>query len=236
MARVIARIVAWDLDGTLVRAGDLGAAVFDDALEEVLGRRPAGRVRMGGKTDAQIVGEYLDVLGVADTETTVVAVLAALGRHLVGARAELAATGRACAGAAAVLAALAVDERVVSTALTGNIAVNAAVKLEAFGLDQWLDLDVGGYGSDERDRRRLVPVVRRRVRERYGVDVPADAMWVVGDTPRDLECARAGGARCLLVATGRSSAAELHALGPDALVEDLVDTERIVGILSGGGE
>ena len=53
---MIRRLLLWDVDGTLVRAGDLGAAVFDVALEAVLGRRPP-RVRMSGKTDPQIVSE-----------------------------------------------------------------------------------------------------------------------------------------------------------------------------------
>ncbi|MGH9115687.1 MAG: hypothetical protein ACRDWW_07640, partial [Acidimicrobiales bacterium] len=65
--RVIRRLLLWDVDGTLVRAGDLGAAVFDVALEAVLGERPAGRVRMSGMTDPQIVREYLNMMGIKET-------------------------------------------------------------------------------------------------------------------------------------------------------------------------
>lgn len=61
----IARLILWDVDGTLVRAGDIGAALFDLALSAVLGRRPAGRIRMSGKTDPQIVREYLRQMGEA---------------------------------------------------------------------------------------------------------------------------------------------------------------------------
>lgn len=231
---VLSTVVLWDVDGTLVRAGDVGADVFDDALDEVLGRRPPERIRMSGKTDPQIIGEYLALLDEPDTPETVGAVCAALARHLAGAEDRLVGEGRPCLGAEEVLRALAETDGVVSTALTGNIAANARLKLAAYGLDRWLDLTVGAYGSDERDRERLVPVAVTRVGERYGEDVDRAEVWVVGDTPRDLACARAGGARCLLVATGRSTADELRSLGADEVLDDLADTGAVLDVLLAG--
>jgi phosphoglycolate phosphatase-like HAD superfamily hydrolase len=232
---VIQRLLLWDVDGTLVRAGDLGAAVFDVALEAVLGVRPDARVRMSGKTDPQIVREYLAALGVPETDGLVEAVLRRVEGHLAAAAAEgeLIAGGAACPGTGEVLRRLAADQRVASTLLTGNIAPNALVKVAAFGLDRWLDLSLGAYGSDEADRNLLVPVALRRLAEARGVTLaPADA-WVIGDTPRDLECARAAGTRCLLVATGRYRFQELAALQPDAALEDLSDTEGVTKLLTG---
>jgi phosphoglycolate phosphatase-like HAD superfamily hydrolase len=121
---------------------------------------------------------------------------------------------------------------VVSSVLTGNIEPNGRLKVAAFGLDRWLDLDVGAYGSDDHDRNNLVPIALAKL-SRRGVDVPAADTWVVGDTPRDLECARAGGARCLLVGTGRFPTGELLALGPDAAVDDLRDVDATYGWLTG---
>jgi phosphoglycolate phosphatase-like HAD superfamily hydrolase len=118
----------------------------------------------------------------------------------------------------------------VQTLVTGNLAPNARTKLAALGLDRApLDLDVGAYGSDHHDRDELVPMAVERVRNRYG-DI--DAVWVVGDTPRDLRCARAGGARCLLVATGGYAFDALIDAGADALLEDLSDTEAAVKLLA----
>ncbi len=232
---VIRRLLLWDVDGTLVRAGDLGAAVFDVALEAVLGRRPTERPRMSGKTDPQIVSEYLVQLGVEESEDTVQAVLRSVEGHLAAAAAagELVAGGTACRGTAEVLARLAEDQRVSSTLLTGNIAPNALIKVAAFGLDQWLDLVVGAYGSDAADRNLLVGIALGRLAALRGVDLAPEDAWVIGDTPRDLECARVGGARCLLVATGRYGFEELAALGPDAVVEDLADTSGVVKVLTG---
>ena len=114
--------------------------------------------------------------------------------------------------------------------LTGNIAPNAVVKLSAFGLDQWLDLEVGAFGSDDADRNQLVPVALERVRRLRGDEVPAAQVWVVGDTANDLACAQAAGARCLLVATGRVAYDELAGLGADAVLPDLSDTDGVASL------
>jgi phosphoglycolate phosphatase len=232
---MIRRLLLWDVDGTLVRAGDLGAAVFDLALEGVLGLRPATRVRMSGKTDPQIVREYLEQLEVEEHDALIRSILDELERHLADAAVagELAAGGHACPGVAELLAELSTDERVVSTLVTGNIEPNARVKVAAWGLDPWLDLRVGAYGSDHSDRNLLVPVAIDRVEEIYGVRLdPADA-WVIGDTPRDFDCASAAGAKCLLVGTGRYTSVELASLGADAVLEDLSDTAGVVKLLTG---
>jgi phosphoglycolate phosphatase-like HAD superfamily hydrolase len=232
---VIRRLLLWDVDGTLVRAGELGASVFDAALESVLGVRPDVRVRMSGKTDPQIVREYLEAMGLEGSEAVVDQILRDIEARLAAAAAagELAAGGSACPGAAEILSELAGDPRVVSTLLTGNVYLNAVVKVAAFGLKDWLDLDVGAYGSDETDRRRLVPVAMSRVEHSRGAKLQPEDTWVIGDTPRDLDCAQAVGARCLLVATGRYEADQLQPLGADAVLEDLSDTKAVLKLLIG---
>lgn len=232
---VLRRLLLFDVDGTLVRAGDLGAAVFDVALEEVLGVRPSTRVRMSGKTDPQIVREYLVEMGIGETPELIESVLRGIEGHLAAAAAagELAAGGTACPGVADLLCLLAEDPSVLSTLVTGNVRPNALVKVAAFGLDRWLDLSVGAYGSDEHDRNLLVPIALERVRAERGFEADLDGVWVIGDTPRDLECARAAGVRCLLVATGRYSPADLEALGADAVLDDLTDTEAAMKVLTG---
>ncbi|MDQ1503566.1 MAG: hypothetical protein QOD57_1293, partial [Actinomycetota bacterium] len=91
-------------------------------------------------------------------------------------------------------------------------------------------LDVGAYGSDDADRNALVPVALERVERRYG-PVDRAGLWVVGDTPLDAACARAGGAHCLLVANGFAPRADLEAAGADLVVEDLTDTEAVLSLL-----
>jgi phosphoglycolate phosphatase len=232
---VIRRLLLWDVDGTLVHAGEIGAAVFEDAIEDVLGTRPAARIRMSGKTDPEIVTDFLRQMGVARSDWMVHAILARAECRLLAAASsgQLAAGGCVKPGVAAVLEAVSGDSRVVSTVLTGNIYRNAAAKVAAFGLDRWLDLDVGAYGSDHHDRDELVPVAIGRVEAEYGTRIDPAEVWVIGDTPRDLGCARAAGSRCLLVATGRYGSEELGSLGADAVLEDLSDTEAVLKLLIG---
>lgn len=227
----VRRLLLFDIDGTLVRAGDVGGAVFDRAISAVLGEPPAGRVRMSGKTDPQIVREYLALMDAGD-DAHLPAVLQQLEAELAQAGDELARDGKPCPGAPELLRRLATDERLHLSVLTGNIAPNAVVKLSAFGLEKWLDLEVGAYGSDHEDRTALVPIALDRLASLRGAKLSPDQTWVIGDTPRDFECARAAGAHCLLVATGRFGLAELEALGADVVLADLSDNAAVVDVLT----
>ncbi|MGP0031990.1 MAG: HAD family hydrolase [Acidimicrobiales bacterium] len=232
---MLRRVLLWDVDGTLVKTGGLGAAVFDVALERVLGVRPEVRVRMSGKTDPQIVREYLSDMGIEETPDLTEAVLGQIESELaaVAATGRLATEGTACPGAATILGELATRPSVLSTLVTGNVYPNAVVKVAAFGLDKWLDLSVGAYGSDNHDRTLLVPRAMSRVAEQTGWRTDPNQVWVIGDTPRDLECARAAGVRCLLVGTGRYTADSLEGIGANAVLDDMSDTTAVVNLLTG---
>jgi phosphoglycolate phosphatase-like HAD superfamily hydrolase len=222
------RLALWDIDGTLVRAGEVGAAIFDEAIEKTLGQRPTGRVRMSGKTDPQIVLEYLTEFDLADDHPHLPVILGHLESELAARADEIRDRGLVLPGVVELLARLDADDEVTQTVLTGNIEPNALVKVAAFGLDRWLHLEMGAYGSDHADRTELVPIALRKVQAATGLNFATDEVWVVGDSANDLACARAGGVRCLLVATGRSSYEELEALGPDALRHDLQEVDEIV--------
>jgi phosphoglycolate phosphatase len=160
------------------------------------------------------------------------AVLHHLERELALRADRIAVEGSACPGSEEALRALAMINSVEQTVLTGNIAPNALAKLAAFGLDTYLDLEAGAYGSEHSDRRSLLPLAWKHQHELRGVRYLPDETWIVGDTPRDLECARAGDAHCLLVATGRHDFSELDALDADVVLKDLSDTKMLVDILT----
>ncbi|MGH9008971.1 MAG: HAD family hydrolase [Acidimicrobiia bacterium] len=226
------RVILWDVDGTLVRTGGVGAEAFGTAIETLFGA-PAGDhgVSLAGKTDPQIAREILTVLDLHDDAEARLPILLAETERLVAAgRDRIRAQGCILPGVPELLDGLQ-RPGTVQTVLTGNTAANAAVKLDAFGLPRWLDLEVGAYGSDDPDRNALVEVALGRVERRYG-PVDRRRVWVAGDTPLDAACAQAGGVRCLLVATGFAPRPALDAAGADHVVEDLTDTESILSLLA----
>ena len=233
------RLLLWDIDGTLVRIGDLGRDPFQRAVVDSLGRELEPefhrRVRMSGKTDPQIARELLLEAEVHadEIDTRIPDVLRRLEEHLLAAEHLMQDHGHATAGGEAVLEALSSRDDVVQSVLTGNLAANAVVKLRAFGLDRFIDFDIGAYGSDHHDREELVPIALTKASAKHGGSFTAEETWVIGDTPRDLACAKAGGARCVLVATGGFAREELEGLGADAVLDDLTDTDAVVSLLTG---
>jgi phosphoglycolate phosphatase len=230
------RLVLWDIDGTLLHGGPAAREVFADAVARVTGTpSDDGGVRMSGKTDPLIALEIMARAGIAEEEARsyLPKVMLALEEGLEAAADRIRTEGRVHPGAVNVLRALSEDPAFVQSVLTGNLKANARVKLASFGLDRYLDLDVGAYGSDDPDRSRLIPIALRRVEERRGWSPRPEDVWIIGDTPRDLDAARATGVRCLLVATGGYGFDELAGLGADAALPHLEDTEAVLRVLGG---
>ena len=169
------KVILWDVDGTLVQTGGVGAEAFSTAIETLYGV-PAGNhgVSLAGKTDPQIAREILTVLDLHDdAEARLPGLLAETERLVAAGRDRIRERGMILPGVPALLDRLQ-RSGAVQTVLTGNTAANAAVKLDAFDLPRWLDLEVGAYGSDHADRNALVEVALTRVARNYGpVDRPA---------------------------------------------------------------
>jgi phosphoglycolate phosphatase-like HAD superfamily hydrolase len=227
--------VLWDIDGTLVQAGQVGRDIFTEAFLAVFGRAPdevaAGALVMAGRTDHEIALDFLASHRIAGAETHLPAFSEALVAALATKEAVIRERGRALPGAEAALAALGERRDVVQSLLTGNVEPNALVKLAAFGLDGYLDFDVGGFGSDHWHRPSLVGVARRKAERKYGKAFGGDATVLVGDTPLDVAAGRDGGARVVAVATGPYGLEELAATGADAVLPDLRDTARVVAAI-----
>jgi phosphoglycolate phosphatase-like HAD superfamily hydrolase len=230
-------LVLWDVDGTLVDVDGVGSEAFDLAFAAVLGRDPDAPlgtlIAMGGRTDPDIALEALARHGIADGERHLPAFAVALAEQLAATAAAIRERGRALPGAAAALAALAAEPGVVQSVLTGNLEPNALLKLAAFGLDGWLDLRVGGYGSDHAHRPALVEVARGKAAAAYGHSFTPATTVLVGDTPLDVAAGRLGGARVVAVATGRHGLDELAGAGADAVLVDLRDTDEVVSAILG---
>jgi phosphoglycolate phosphatase-like HAD superfamily hydrolase len=231
------RLVLWDIDGTLVQAGEVGRDIFTEAFQAVLGRAPdqvtARALVMAGRTDPEIALEFLAAHEVAEGERHLPAFSEALVTALAAKAALIRERGRALQGAREALAALGRTEGVVQSLLTGNVEPNALLKLASFELDGYLDFEVGGFGSDHHHRPSLVEVARTKAERKYATAFPGTATVLVGDTPLDVAAGRAAGARVVAVATGPYRVEELEATGADAVLPDLRDTDRALAAILG---
>ena len=235
MADLVRRLLLWDIDGTLIRGGGVGSDAINLAAATVSGKSIPGRsVVMHGKTDPEILAEIFRAAEIAEIEIPrlLPAAMAEAERLLALAEEDLRRRGDVLDGVTDALTALGTISCVRQTLLTGNLVGNAAVKLAAFDLTAYFDVEVGAYGTDHADRRALVPIALERVERLRGEQYRPDEVWVIGDTPGDFACARAAGVRCLLVGSGQVPMPELLALGADAVLADLTTTEQVVEILT----
>lgn len=221
------RIALFDIDGTLLASGGAGRRAMERALLEVFGSVGPDGYAYDGKTDRQIVRELMRGDG-RDDATIEAGMPRVFARYLEELAVEADASPiRALSGVPAVLDALDGREDVMLGLLTGNIVEGAEVKLRAAGIDTGR-FRVAAYGSDHEHRPELPRIARERVMQQLGRDVPRESLVIIGDTPLDIACAHAQGARAIAVATGRFSTDALAAHEPAAVFADLGDVERVV--------
>lgn len=226
------RLVLFDVDGTLLTARGAGRLAVGRALSAVYGATgPIERYDFRGKTDPQIVFDLMraagrepeDIRGSLDRfYDTYVAELETLLAD--GTRVQV------MPGVSELVPALATRDDVLVGLLTGNIERGAHVKLRSTALLP--RFAVGAYGSDDADRRRLPSIACARARALTGRRFPFESVTLVGDTPLDIDCARACGARVVAVATGLHAAEELSACAPDLLFDDFTDVAGVLRALT----
>jgi phosphoglycolate phosphatase len=216
------KLLLFDIDGTLIATGGAGLRAMMRALRTVCDvPDEIHRVALAGRTDSIILRDVL-------SSTAQQLDHALLGRiretYSTFLRDELAASDGGpgvLPGVPSLLAALGARRDVTLGLLTGNFPEAAEAKLRFY--DLWHYFGWGAFGDDAYDRNDLLPVALERYRRRTSTSIESDAVVIIGDTPRDVACARAGGARCISVATGIYSADDLRACGADAVLADLSD-------------
>lgn len=217
-------VYLFDIDGTLLLSGGGGARALDQVFRQRFGiERAMERINPGGKTDMAILEEvFAERLGRAPTADEIDELIAL---YLPRLRDELtlARNFRLMPSVVEALDFLGGLAPAVTLGLaTGNVREAARLKLERAGL--WPRFAVGGFGCDHRERSRLVARAIERACAHCGVEaLPPRDVVVVGDTPLDVEAARACGVRVVAVATGMFTRAELAASEPDALLDTLAE-------------
>jgi phosphoglycolate phosphatase-like HAD superfamily hydrolase len=224
-------LVLWDIDLTLVDYSGIGRRWYQEALRNLFDLDMRHLPEFPGRTERSLTIELLTAHGMTEDEEYVQRMFAELVRIADEARPEMTRLGRALPGAAEVLAALGGRPDVVQSLVTGNLPELATFKLAPFGLDQHVDLEIGGYGSISEDRHDLVSGAMALAAAKHGRDFPASSVVVIGDSPLDVAAGAHHGTVTIGVATGRHTADELRAAGAHAVLPSLADTDAAVTAL-----
>jgi phosphoglycolate phosphatase-like HAD superfamily hydrolase len=223
--------ILFDVDGTLIHGFGIGRRALELAFVEVFSLRDVpdvrGHVNFNGALDPAIHAAIARLLKIRPE--TLAARRGELERayvsHLRRTSREPGAS-RVLPGVEALLRDLHQRREVCLGLLTGNIEAGARVKLETHRLNRYFA--TGGFGGDGADRAEVARVAYGRLEALSGTTVSPSAVFVVGDSCRDVECGRANGFSTVAVATGWTSRRELEAAGPDLLLEDLSDADRFL--------
>ncbi|MCE0497786.1 MAG: haloacid dehalogenase-like hydrolase [Methylacidiphilales bacterium] len=222
-------LLLWDIDGTLVymdRAGERSLLVaIRDLYQRDLGAHLP--VDLKGRTDTSIARDLLVWLGVPVTPEE--------EARLRSAYLELLSTTLSMVrplihpGIRKALDAVHAHPEIHQALLTGNLREGARLKLTY--LDLWRYFEFGAFADDSHIRDELGPFALRRAKEKLGIDFPPERVFIIGDTPHDVACGKAIGAKTIAVATGAFSVEELVALNPTHVFKDLSDTQALLNAI-----
>jgi phosphoglycolate phosphatase len=222
------RLLLFDIDGTLIHSGGAGMHALRATLKERFGvDDDLEDIEIGGMTDSGIVISILKKHRIPVTNENVSAYLDGYVHHL---SLELPRRkGKLLPGIFQLLEKLRARPSVVLALLTGNISRGAQLKLEHYGV--WHFFEFGAFADDHHDRNQLGPFARSRAKEKHGREFLPEQIDVIGDTPRDIACGKAFGARTIAVATGTWSRDELAKHEPDFLIDDFSDVGGLIETL-----
>ncbi len=222
-------ILLFDIDGTLIRSGGAGKAAMEAGVRNAFGLNEfRDTVEYSGRTDTAIGGDLLRENGVEVSPANVQKLRRAYLDALPGCLRALG--GSVCVGIPGLLADLGSRPDVLLGLITGNVREGARIKLGHFGL--WDHFALGGFGDDHIDRDQVARDTFTLVETHLGRKASRDDVWVIGDTPHDVRCARAIGARAVAVATGWHTLDELQATKADHVFADFRDHAAFLSLLS----
>ena len=213
------RLALFDIDGTLVRTGGAGVRAFARVFATEFGVIDGfDQLKFAGRTDVNLVREFFSLHQIPATPRNFDRFFERyvfwLDHILRESRTSI------CAGVLDFISGLqALPQPPLLGLLTGNIRLGAEIKLRHF--DLWETFHTGAFADDHEDRNQIAAVARERGRRVLNEELRGDQVLVVGDTPLDIRCGRAIGAKVLAVATGGATLDELKSHQPDWAVADL---------------
>jgi phosphoglycolate phosphatase-like HAD superfamily hydrolase len=212
----VIRIVFWDIDGTLLTTARAGVFALEDAAWDVLGVDPGfADLRTSGLTDWEVAALCIRTAGHRDDSATVEAFLRAYERFLP--RRLHMRRGTVLPGVVEILDHLDGRDDVINLLLTGNTPAGARAKLAHYRIERYFD--GGAFCVDGVERAEIARRALALAAQRVGCGFGPEALTVVGDTPADVRCGQAIGARTIAVASGAYSRGNLRACGPSVVLD-----------------
>lgn len=219
-------LLLFDIDGTLIDSGEAGSRALNKAFEKLFGIKDAFKpISMAGKTDTQIIKEALVFHRIDNGMHRINNMISTYIEFL---KMEIDNPRRTLKPGVAEILEFFDSRNIPMGLLTGNIEEGARIKLSPFGINRYFP--TGAFGSDHEDRDLLLPIAISRF-SRFGIDLTPDRCIIIGDTPRDVRCAKIHGARAVAVCTGPYSAEVLESSGADLVIESLNHKERLISFL-----
>lgn len=221
------RLVLWDIDHTLIETRGVGRSIYERVFPTVTGRPLRELATVHGRTELEIMHDTLLAHDIEPNAQTIEHLAAALADGYRNATDALTAQGRVLPGVWQALRTLADETGTHQSVLTGNTTEVARIKIEAYGLDRYIDPSLGAYGDDHRDRGELVNIACERATRQLGSAVTPGNVALVGDTPNDVAAALAAGSRVVAVASGKYSVDDLRAAGATVTLGTLEDVSEL---------
>lgn len=222
-------VCLFDIDGTLLNSGGAGQHAMEQALLEVFGvTGPYEDIKAAGRTDKAITTDLFNHHLIELSDQNWSRFLNSYVEHLpVSLQTQ---QGQVLPGVREILENLSAREDVALGLLTGNLQTGADLKLRYFEIDHHFAF--GGFGDVHHDRDDVARLAYRAACEHLKSEVAADSVWVIGDTPDDVTCGRAIGARTIAVATGIYDYSVLQGAEPDFLFHDFSNVNEFLDCLS----
>ncbi len=218
-------LILFDVDATLLLTHGAGVRAMQRAGERLYGSFDLEGVQFAGGLDSLIFEDLAKSNGIKNTPTELQRFHDCYHEELLRGFANGDASV-ALPGVLALLDDLSGIEGLTLGLLTGNFELTGKLKIVKAGIDLGL-FALGVWALDGATRNDLPPVAMRRYQRVHGRAIEPENVVILGDTPRDVECARHNGCRCLGVATGSYSVEDLLAVGAEAAFADLSDTAAV---------
>jgi phosphoglycolate phosphatase len=224
------KLLLFDIDGTLVLSGGAGKRAMNRVFEELYGFAAVMEgITLSGRTDDKIM---MDAYARAGIEFSYSELQRFKARYFDVIKLEMLVDHngkRIMPGVAQLLPELQKRDDVYLALLTGNWEQGGRTKIGYFGLDSYFPF--GAFSDDSAERTKLVPIAARRFQKLYSLSPQPREVYVIGDTPADIQCAKPHGVVSVAVAAASHTVEDLRPFEPDVLLKDLTDLSRVLEIL-----